>query len=104
MAKFYCLIGFAKIEETSPGVFEEKITERTYYGDVGRNSRKLQSSDSVNDNLNVANEISIIADPYANDNFFSMRYVVFMGSKWKVTDVAVQFPRLILTIGGVYNG
>ena len=73
MAKFYGRIGFAKIEETSPGVFEEKITERTYYGDVGRNSRKLQSSDSLNDNLNVANEISIIADPYANDNFFSMR-------------------------------
>lgn len=105
MAKFYGLIGYANTVEMAPGVYEEQITTKEYYGDLLRNSRKLQtSSDSLNDNINVANEISILADPFANNNFHSMRYVEFMGSKWKITSVDVQFPRLILTIGGVYNG
>ena len=75
-----------------------------YSGDVIRNTRRLQSADQVNDNVNVSNEISIIADPYANGNFHAMRYVGFMGAKWKITNVEVQYPRLILTIGGVWNG
>ena len=104
MAKFYGPIGYAVTEETAPGVWEDKITERMYYGELVRNTRKLQSADQLNDNINVANEISIVADPFANENFHSMRYVEFMGAKWKVTSVEVQYPRLILTMGGVYNG
>lgn len=104
MAKFYGSIGYAVTEETTPGVWEEKITERMYYGDLIRNTKKLQSTDGVNDNINIANEISILADPFAYDNFYSMKYVSFMGAKWKITSVEVQYPRLILTIGGVYNG
>lgn len=104
MAKFYGEIGYGNTEETSPGVHEKTIITRNYYGDLIRNSRTIQSSDSLNDNLNIANEISIMADPFANNNFHSMVYVVFMGSKWKISKVDVQFPRLILTIGGVYNG
>lgn len=103
MAKFYGAIGYAHLSETSPGVWEEVITERNYYGDVIRNSRRLQSSDKLNDDINVSNEISIVADPFANENFHSMRYVKFMGANWKVLGVEVQYPRLILTIGGVYN-
>ena len=104
MAKFYGAIGYATTEETAPGVYEELITEQHYYGDALRNIRKLQSSGQLNDNLNVANEISIVADDFANENFHSMRYVAFMGAKWKITNVDVLHPRLILTIGGVYNG
>ena len=104
MAKFYGAIGYAVTEETKPGVWMEKITERMYYGDLTRNTRKLQSTDQLNDNINVANEISIVADPFANENFHSMRYVEFMGAKWKITSIEVQYPRLILTVGGVYNG
>jgi hypothetical protein len=104
MAKYYGEIGFAETVETSPGVFKEQITTRNYYGELIKNSRRLQSAESINDNINIANEISILADPYANKNFFSIRYVTFMGAKWKVSNVDVQFPRLILTIGGVYNG
>ncbi len=104
MAKFFGMIGFCEeTTETSPGVWEQKIIERPYYGDILRNSRRLQSGDRVNDNLNISNEVSIISDPYANKNFHSMRYVEFMGSKWKVTDIEVQFPRLVLTLGGVWN-
>ena len=104
MAKWYGVIGYAETVETEPGLWEEKIVERPYYGDITRNTRKLQSSGSVNDNVNISNLLSIIADPYANLNFYAMRYAEFMGSKWKITDVEVQSPRLILTLGGLYNG
>lgn len=104
MAKFYGVIGYAETTETSPGVWKELITERSYYGELVRNTRKLQTTDQLNDDVNVANEISIVADPFANENFYSMRYVEYMGAKWKVTSVEVKYPRLILTIGGLYNG
>lgn len=104
MAKFYGVIGYAETVETKPGVWKEQITEKTYYGDLVRNIRKLQTTDQLNDDINVANEISIVADPFANENFHSMRYVEFMGAKWKISNVEVQYPRLILTTGGVYNG
>ena len=104
MAKFYGKIGFGKTVETEPGVFEEQITSRNYYGETIRNSRTLQSSDSVNDNINIANQISILADPFAKDNFHTIRYAEFMGTKWKVTTAEVLFPRILLTLGGVYNG
>ena len=104
MAKFYGPIGYATMTETKPGVWTESITEHNYYGELIRNTRRLQNADQLNDNINVANEISIVADPFANQNFHSMRYVEFMGAKWKISNVEVQYPRLILSIGGVYNG
>lgn len=103
MAKFYGVIGYAKTVETAPSVYEEIFTERQYYGDVNRNNRRLQNSGQVNDDVTISNEISIVADPYANENFHDMRYVEFMGAKWKITNVEVLPPRLILSIGGVYN-
>ena len=104
MAKYYGVIGYAETVETAPGVWEEQITERNYYGELVRNTSRFQVSDQVNDNVNIANEISVIADPFATQNFHAMRYVEFMGAKWKITNVEVRYPRLILTIGGVYNG
>ena len=104
MAKFYGVIGFAETVETSPGIWTEQITERKYYGDVIRNSRRLQSTDQVNDDITISNEISIIADPYANGHFYSIRYVEFMGTKWKVSNAEVKYPRLVLSLGGLYNG
>lgn len=103
MAKYCGKIGFAVCAETVPGVWTEQITERTYYGDLKRNTRKLQSSGNVNDNINISNEISIVADPFAYGNFHSIRYATFMGTKWKVSSVDVQSPRLILSLGEVYN-
>ncbi len=104
MAKFYGKIGYAMTKETTPGVWVEEIVERSYYGDVIRNIRRLQGSENLNDDINVSNEISIVADAFANQNFHSMRYVEYMGAKWKVSSVEVKYPRLILNIGGVYNG
>ena len=104
MAKYFGRIGYAEQVETVPGVWEEKIIEHNYYGDVVRNIRRLESSGNLNDNINVSMEISIVADPYAIQNFHAMRYVEFMGSLWKITSVEVNYPRLRLSIGGVYNG
>lgn len=104
MAKWFGKIGYAETVETDPGIWVEKITEREYYGDVTRNTRNLQTSGSVNDDINISNNISIVADPFANQNFHSMRYIEYMGTLWKISNVEVQYPRLILSIGGVYNG
>lgn len=104
MAKFYGKVGYGISKETAPGVWVDEIVERPYYGELVRNTRKMQMSNKVIDDINIANEISILADPFARDNFQYMRYVEFMGVKWKVTTIDVQFPRLILSIGGLYNG
>lgn len=104
MAKWYGIIGFADNVEVEPGLWEDSIVEKSYYGDLIRNTRKLQNSGEINDNISISNQISILADPYANENFFKMRYAKFMGAEWKITDVEVQYPRLILSLGGVWNG
>lgn len=104
MAKWFGKIGYAETVETAPGVWKEQITVRDYYGDLTRNTRRLQSADKVNDDLNITNELSIVSDPYAIKNFHSMRYAEFMGAKWKISEVEVLYPRLRLTLGGLYNG
>lgn len=104
MAKWYGVIGFAETVETVPGVNVEQITKRNYYGDLTRNTRRLQSTEYLNDDITISNEISIIADPYAMGHFHSIRYAEFSGIAWKVSNVDVQFPRLVLTLGGVWNG
>lgn len=104
MAKFYGVIGYAETTETSPGVWSEVVTEKNYYGDVLKDSRRWQAGENLNDNLTVTNRISVVADPFAYQNFHAMRYIKWMGAFWKVSEVDVQRPRLILTLGGVYNG
>lgn len=104
MSKYYGNVGYAVTSEERPGVWVENYTERPYYGDLTRNNRRLQSSDKVNDDVTISNQISIVADPYAFENFHAIRYVTFMNSKWKVNSVEVQYPRLILEVGGVFNG
>lgn len=105
MPKFYGPIGFTASEETIPGVWEDAVTERNYYGDIERNSRRWESaSERVNDNLNINNRLSIVADPYAVNHFHEIKYIKWMNAYWKVTSVEVQYPRLLLDIGGVYNG
>ena len=104
MAKWYGNIGYAKMMEVEPGDWREVITARSYYGDAIRNTRMLQNSGDINDNVNIGNQISIVADAYANDHIYEMRYAEFQGSRWKVTNVDVQHPRLILSLGGLYSG
>ena len=103
MAKFYGKVGYAEIVQTAPGVSEEQIIEREHYGELVRNSSRLVTSSDLNDDVNITTEISIVSDPYSIQNYLSIRYVTFMGAKWKVTSVDVKYPRLILSVGGLYN-
>lgn len=105
MAKFYGPIGYGITSETSPGVWTDEIVERNYTGEVLQNYRKTSQGESINDNIDVSNRLSIISDPFAMQHFHTIKYVKWMGAAWKVTTVdAGHYPRLILTIGGVYNG
>lgn len=106
MARFFGKVGFATVSETRPGVWEDTIVERPYYGDLIRNYRRHESGqDKVLDDINISNEFSIVADAYANENFHHIKYIEYMGVKWKVSTVdAALPPRLILSAGGVYNG
>lgn len=108
--KFCGIVGYCEtVEETGDreGIWtDSKITERLYYGDVLRNTRRWENSanESVNDDLNINNSFSIVADAYMYDHFYALKYVRWMGACWKITNAEVQRPRIILTIGGVYNG
>ena len=103
MAKFCGKIGYVRTIETDPGLWEEEYVERQYYGDVERNLSMFQSSSNVNDDIAIRNSISIVADPYASENFQYMRYVLYMGTKWKITNAEIRYPRILLSLGGVYN-
>ena len=103
MNKYFGQIGFAVTQETSPGVWTDAVVERDYFGDILRNYRRFEGN-TIDDNIDISNRISIVADPYAYENFHNMTYIRFMGTEWKIESIEVQYPRLILQIGGVYNG
>lgn len=106
MSKWFGKIGYAVTNETEtePGLWDDTILEREYYGDMTYDRRKRQTSGSINDNILLANVVSILADPFAIENCSYMAYAEIMGTKWKISEVEVQYPRLILTIGDVWNG
>lgn len=105
MARFYGVIGYSENQmESTPGVWSESVVERRYYGDVVRDTRQLESGAKVNNDLAVGNSISVLADAYANERFHAIRYVRWAGTLWIVSDVQVQSPRLLLRLGGIYNG
>ena len=103
MARCAGIVGFITEVETVPGVWKPIITERKYYCDMIKNTRLLQNSEGTNENINISTDISIVADPYANENFHAIRYVIYMGAKWRVTAATPQYPRISLSLGGIYN-
>ena len=104
MARFHGRVGYGEPVETTPGVWVDSINEHSYFGDVERNARNLREGENLNPDLSVQNSISIVADAYAFEHFFAIRYVEWAGALWTVTSVEVQRPRLLLRLGEVYNG
>lgn len=105
MAKFYGNIGFARVSETAPGVWTEEIVEHPYYGEMEKHSFKWQGGQNINDNINFDMSINLIGDTYLYENLGFIRYVNWMHNSWKVSNVSVKdYPRLTLTLGGLYNG
>lgn len=104
MVKFFGEVGYGVTEETKPGIHKQVITEYPYYGDVLQNARNLSTGEYLNDDLSVENSISIVADAYANEHYFAIRYVKWQGVRWTVAKVTVASPRLVLRLGKVYDG
>lgn len=103
MAKFCGYIGFETPKELRPGVWSSDIVEHKYYGDITRNNRKWENGTDVNDDLNISNVFSVLADSFCKKNLGCMKYLVYMGTKWKIKSVDIQLPRLNITVGGVYH-
>ena len=104
MSKWYGKVGYGITKEKRPGVWVADIIERSYYGEMNRIASSSQPGESLNDDIQLKNDVSIIADAYALQNFSNIKYVTIMGTRWKVKSVEVQRPRLTLSIGSVYNG
>lgn len=97
-------IGYGKSVEKNPGVWVDEIEEKKYVGDLIRSSRRWSNSTSVNGEIQLSDQISILSDPYIISNFQNIRYAEMMGNLWCVTNADIQYPRIVLTLGGVYNG
>lgn len=104
MTKFYGKVGYGTNTDNGNGVWEDVITERKLYGEVVKNTRRLITGQDINSKLTTGNSISVLADAYALQNFFAIRYVEWSGALWTVIDVEEQRPRLLLRLGDVYNG
>lgn len=104
MAKYYGKIGYAEVIETVPGVYEEQITERSYYGDViNYHVKPSDNADGLNDNIRISNKISIVSDSFAMEHIGYMKYLTWKGSRWKIQSAEIAFPRITLTLGDLYN-
>lgn len=104
MAKYFGAIGFTTSVETVPGVWDDQIVEKTYRGDILQNIRRWQEgNDQINDNFRVNNRISLLADTYLYENIPAIKYIIWMGTKWKVSSATINRPRIIFEIGDVYN-
>lgn len=104
MAKFYGKVGYVESINKGDGIFENIPTEHSYYGDIINISKRWQTTENLNDDIRLEQTVSIIADQYAWDNYYKIRYVIIDGAAWRVTNVTVSRPRMTLFIGGIYNG
>lgn len=102
MSKYYGKIGFAIQTETSPGIWEDSIEERPYKGDVLQNSRRYETSENINDDFVVSNRFSIVSDAYLYSHIPALRYLEYMGAKFKIASVSIERPRVEISVGGVY--
>ena len=96
-------IGYSETVETKPGYFEETLVFKKSKGDVVRNTKRNQDNSKVNSDIRVNNSISVVADPYAQTHFFNIKCIEWQGALWEVSSVEVQYPRLILELGGLYH-
>lgn len=103
MSRWYGKIGFSVQEETSPGIWNEVVEEKNYYGDLSNRSRRWQQGQDLIDDITITNELTITTDPYIIENLTNIKYVVIMGIKWKISNITLSAPRLTLSLGGIYN-
>ena len=104
MAKFAGLVGYVTQKESESGVWLPETVERKMRGDVIRAASSFNANEKVNEDIILQQRISLVGDPYAFANFTGLKYVTYLGVKWKVLSIEVNRPRLVVTLGGVWNG
>ena len=88
--------------EDEPGIWVDAIEERPYKGDIIRSGRRFDNSENINDNFTITNVFSIISDAFLYSHIPAMRYIEYLGSKFKIVSVEVERPRVEIRVGGVY--
>lgn len=107
MAKYSGKLGLVYPDaETAPGIWApEKVEEVSVKGDTLNLSKSYSpSSQSINDDLTLSKRVSIIASSDLIADTASMRYLTYLGQRWKIVEIDFQRPRLIFTLGGIWNG
>lgn len=104
MRKYHGMIGFAENKEIATDIWDDRIIERHYYGDIDRNASRWSQADTLSGDLQINNQFSIVGDTYAFENYSNIRYLTWQNNRWTVSSVEEQYPRLIINIGGIYNG
>ena len=104
MARFHGNVGFSIPYESEPGIFTDQMVERSYFGTIVQHTRRWEKGEGLNDDLTLENRISILADDYAYQHCSGIKYVCWMNARWKVNSMKVEHPRILLSLGGVWNG
>ena len=102
--RFFGKVGYQIETEDTDSVWAKTMVAKSYFGDVIRNNTRRDTGDTINDQIDVNNRISIVADPFAFENFQNMKYVEWLKQLWNIKSIELQPPRIILEVGGVYNG
>lgn len=110
MAKFAGLVGYVTQEESAPGVWSPVENPKPMKGDIIRqsstngNGSRIGDTGKVNDDITLGHRVSLLGDAYAFENYFSIKWVQIGSKKWTVTSVEMQRPRVIVSLGGLWNG
>lgn len=104
MARFSGLVGYVTEEETVPGVWGPVEKTRMMKGDVIHQVSRYDKGEKVNDDIVLNHRISLIGDSYSFGNYYNLKWVKMGTIKWKVTSIEIKRPRLIVSLGGVWNG
>lgn len=102
--KFYGKVGFGIMTEVDQDIHRDVITERPYRGDIKRDDLYIDGKKDVNPDLKISQLISFVMDAFAVEHYFNIRYVLWQGVRWNVTNISREPPRLVLRLGDKYNG
>lgn len=98
------VLGFSeKNKEVRPGVWKMQPEEVTHRAKLLTYNKDYDSGEEVNDDLKLRNRYEIVMKDKKLD-YQDMRYVIVKGTKWKVSALEFLEVRIIITLGGVYNG
>lgn len=103
MARYSGLVGYVTQEETVPGVWSPVENPRTMKGEIIRQSSTNPDHGKINSDISLNHRVSLWGDAYAFDSYYAIKWIQIDGRKWEVTSVEIKRPRIIVTVGGLWN-